>query len=241
MTIAERQGMSEDNNYGGKLTPPKLNSSNCLCITQELPKGILVKRNWILGLVFLYFFTSSADLLHIEVSLFRCKVNHFLALVLFFLFSLERKRWVLPEKQLLLAFFGTVLAMFISCLLGSYPYRSFIYLLVYLFTFIVYFILPFNLLIAFGKETVLKLYFAAFVATGIIGAIQFFLSFFGIIAPFVTQFLTSTIVRAQAMAYEPSYFALYLVPYAMFHNARFLFDSENLFNFSKLRSLFWKN
>lgn len=203
--------------------------------------GVLARNNWILGLVFLYFFTTSADLLHIEISLFRCKFNHAIALLLFLLFTLERKKWVLPGKKFLFATLATMIVMVISGAMAAYPYRSLMYVLVYIFTFVVYFFLPFNLIVAYGKETIFKLYFAAFVATGIFGALQFFLSFFGIYAPFVTQFVAGTIARGQAMSYEPSYFALFMIPYTMFYNARFIFDADKILDFSRLRKLFWQN
>lgn len=199
------------------------------------------RRSLVLFFAFIYFFTTSADLLHIKASLFHFKVNHVLAFLLILIFSLEQKKWILPDKKFVLAFFATLVAMCISGLLGAYSYRSLTYVFVYFFTFVAYFLLPFNLLMVYGKETIFKLYFAAFIATGIFGALQFFLSFFGIIAPFVTQSVADRFARGQAMAHEPSYFALFMVPYVMFYNARFLYDSERMLVFSKLRSLFWKN
>lgn len=199
------------------------------------------RRSFVLFLAFIYFFTTSADLLHIKASLFHFKVNHILAFLLILIFSLEQKKWILPDKKFVLAFFATLLAMGISGIFGAYPYRSLMYVFVYFFTFIAYFLLPFNLLMAYGKETIFKLYFAAFVATGISGALQFFLSVFGIVAPFVTQSVADRFSRAQAMTHEPSYFALFMVPYVMYYNARFLYDSKKILDFSKLRSLFWKN
>ncbi len=204
-------------------------------------KTALIQKNWIIPLIFLYFFTTSADLLHIEVSLFHFKVNHALSLVLFILCAIQKKRWVLPDKKLFLAFLATIVAMGLSAIGGIYPYRSLIYLLVYIFTFLAYFLLPFNLFLLYGKERIFKLYFLAFVVTGIIGTLQFFLSLIDISTPFVTQYMLDTIARGQALAYEPSYYALFLVPYVMYLNARFLFDCEKVIDFSRLKGLFVKN
>lgn len=200
-----------------------------------------LSRSCIFVLIFLYFFTTSADLLQIEISLFHCKLNHALGFLLFLAISFGQKKWILPEKKILGFFFATVIAMIISGSVGAYPYRSLMYLIVYIFTFCIYFLLPFHLLITYGKESIFKLYFAAFVATGGVAVLQFTLSLVGIAAPFVTQFVLEKIARGQAMAYEPSYFALFMVPYVMHANTRFLFDSECMMNIPKLITLMGKN
>lgn len=198
-------------------------------------------RSCIFILIFLYFFTTSADLLQIEISLFHAKVNHLLALFLFFIFSMHQKKWLLPEKKLAVAFLGTVFVMLISGLMGTYPYRSCTYVGVYIFTFCVYFLLPFSFFVSYGHKKIFTLYWAAFLSTGLFALLQFIVSLVGITAPFVTQFVAHTFARGQAMTYEPSYYALFMVPYVMYFNARFLFDCKTVFSPSKLGALFGKN
>jgi hypothetical protein len=54
---------------------------------------------------------------------------------------------------------------------------------------------------------------------------QFFGSFLGFSLPFVKQHLLHNIARGQAMAFEPSYFALYIAAYVMYWNAKQLIPS----------------
>jgi hypothetical protein len=195
------------------------------------------KVNVILVLAFLYFFTSSADQLFVEISLFRIKVNHILALGLFGLLILGRTRWVF-NRALFFTFAATVVSMAISCYFSPYILRSLGYLFVYLFTFLVYFILPYNLVLIYGREKIFSIYKTAFIVTGIIAFIQVALSLFGIVAPFVGQLIGNRIARGQAMTYEPSYFALYMIAFVVYANALYLFAAKSLFSLKQLMKLF---
>jgi len=98
--------------------------------------------------------------------------------------------------------------------------------MLFVFTVVMYFILPLNLVAIYGRKTIFKLYTYSFIATGIFAALQFFSSLFGIAFPFVSQYLLGSIARGQAMAFEPSYFALYMTPFVMYWNAKQLTSKE---------------
>lgn len=97
------------------------------------------------------------------------------------------------------------------------------------------FILPFNLFYYFNTKQFLKIYFLSFICAGSVAVVQFILSFFGIVL-FWAQLQPSGIVRASALSYEPSNYALYMLLFAMFYNAYFILNKMtfNLFNVFKL-------
>lgn len=96
--------------------------------------------------------------------------------------------------------------------------RSLIYSMIYFFSFCVYFLVPFNL-VYFGSENkILKYYILSFFIIGSYAFLQFFFSIFGITLPFSTQKLIFT--RGSAFALEPSFYALYAIPFVFFLNAK---------------------
>ncbi len=199
-----------------------------------------VKSNLVLLLCFFYFLTSSADQLYIEISLFHLKVNHILALMLLAWMILSRPSWSF-DRKLFMLFSTTVVSMAISTCFSPYISRSLGYLFVYLFTFSVYFILPYNLVLFYGREKLFTVYKAAFITTGVIALLQVVLSLFGIIAPFVGQFIGNKIARGQALTYEPSYFALYMIAFVMYCNAIYLFSMKKLFHWKAMLKLLGLN
>jgi len=212
---------------------------------------VIFRREWLFGqlditkniiffLSFLYFFTTSADLLSIKVSIFRCKLNHALAFAIFAMLFISKKPWKL-DKKIFFSFLITTGLMAISAVYSPMLKRAIGYVLLYLFTFCIYFILPYNLVLAYGREQVFKIYKASFIATGVFGALQFFASFGGILLPFVGQTIGGTIARGQAMTYEPSYFALYMIAYVMYYNACYLFFFETVMEKKKIMHLFLVN
>jgi hypothetical protein len=48
-------------------------------------------------LIFLYFLALSADLINLEVGIFRAKISHLMALVLFTVFFLKHKKIILDR------------------------------------------------------------------------------------------------------------------------------------------------
>ncbi|MBY0529289.1 MAG: O-antigen ligase family protein [Rhabdochlamydiaceae bacterium] len=123
--------------------------------------------------------------------------------------------------------------MLIASFFSPMFYRSFVYCLVYIFNFCVYFLVPISM-IYFGDEfKILKLYYISFLCIGSYAFLQFFASLFGVILPFVLQQLV--VARGQALAHEPSFFALYAIPFVVFFTAFTLFSSC----YRKVRSSSW--
>jgi len=180
--------------------------------------------------VFLYFLTLSGEMLNIHFGLFKPRANHIFAFLLLVCF-LKTKRKILFDKDILLiggAFFSSSLA---SAILGEVPLRSFGYLGVFGFSFICYFLLPYNLFLLWEKERILKIYWASFVTIGIYAVLQVVFSMQGIILPFVTQY-AKILARGQGWNYEPSYYALYMTSFVMFYNAKVLFNLNRKINWA---------
>jgi hypothetical protein len=176
-------------------------------------------------LLFLYFFTLSADLLHLEIGLFKVKINHLVALLLG-ICVFTRKKTLMVERKLFLSFCFILGSMVFSALFSPYFNRCLGYLFVYLYHTLFYFIIPFNLILREDAERVLKLYFLSFICVGVFAFLQFGFSLGGIDLLFVQQ-KVGFIARPNAFSYEPSYYALYMTIFVMFWNARQLLDATS--------------
>jgi hypothetical protein len=181
--------------------------------------------NFFFVFLFVYFMTIPAELLHIKISLFKLRVNHVLALWLFVTLCLSQNLRI-ADRKLFIGFLVLLSSFILSAIQGIYPYRSFGYILVALFTYTTYFLLPLNLMLLFDTQKILRLYFVSFLFVGIHAALQLFLSAVGIIDPFVTQYVNPSmetgLARGQAMTYEPSFYALYAIPFVVYANAKYL-------------------
>lgn len=183
------------------------------------------KVNVFLLLVFLFFFTSAADLLHVEIIFLRAKLGHLIALCLGMFLFLQKKA-IEIDKTLLLSFLFVLLSMGISAFYSPWETRSFTYVLVAILTFVLYFLIPYNLVELLGKDLVWKLYKTAFIVTASLSCVQVASSIVGWKSLFSSQILESSLSRGQALAYEPSYFALYMIPYVFYTNAKALFEGK---------------
>lgn len=192
----------------------------------------LQRLDFFYALVFFYFFSLSAELWYVPLFIFKPKVTHIIALILLAVVFFRQKKMVL-EQTLIAPFVWILASMVISMLLGTHLARSFGYLNVYLFNFICYFLLPFNLVRQFDQEKIFRLYFLSFICVGVYAASQILLSIFGIYDPIAVQRVGS-FARGQAWCYEPSYYALYMMAFVMFFNARVVFRRDEKFSKMKL-------
>lgn len=182
---------------------------------------MIQRINYFYILVFLYFLTLSAEKLNVTVGIFKPRLNHLIALVLLGSVFFVRKKLIF-DKKILFPFLWILGSMVISALISISPLRSFGYVNVYLFSFVCYFIIPFNLVVQEDSQKILKIYWTSFVCIGLYAALQVAISFFGIYDPFATQ-TAGTISRAQGWSYEPSYYALYMTAFVMFYNGWVIF------------------
>lgn len=175
--------------------------------------------------LFLYFVTLHADKLSIPCFSFTLRLNNALALLLFFCLSLQHKKslYAMDRKLLkgVLILSGSIL---ISLLLSPYPLRSLAFVGWYGVTLVCYFFLPFIAVKHFSWETVFKIYGHSFFVVGLYALLQSMLSQLGIYDPFATQQFgeEQPLIRANALCYEPSYYALYMTPFVIVVTLRFL-------------------
>jgi hypothetical protein len=176
-------------------------------------------------LLFLFFFTLVCDQLYIEVGPFRLKLSHLTGVAVFLLFAAHYKEWLLPKRYTLPAL-GLFFSILISALGSVCVVKSATYSLVWVFTFVVYFLFPFNLMHWFEPRLLIRLFLAAYCTLGLYALSQVLFSFMGIQLPFSVQ--TLIYVRGSAFAQEPSFYALYAIPLVTFLNARTLLQSTSL-------------
>lgn len=187
-------------------------------------------------LLFLFLSTSSTDLLHINLLLFKAKLTHAIAAVFFIVFILLFKTFHLHHKM----FSFTVIAlasMAISSIESPNRIACFGYLFLFIFNYFTYFSIPYNLLKFVNPELLLKIYYISFFPVGIYAICQVIFSVKGIFLPGVTQYIF-TLARGQGFAYEPSFYALYMTPFAMFYNAKFILQKPAD---RKISEIVWPN
>lgn len=180
-------------------------------------------------ILFLYFLFSSAELLHLTLGIFKPKIGLLFALLLGMASFLERKNWQLPHP-LIKAFLFILGSLTLSAIFGAAPLRSFGYVGVYILNFCLYFLIPYQLLQTMNVDHFFRIYWNSFLMIGLYASLQVFLSLFGIYDIFALQ-RVRYLARGQAWTYEPSYYALYITAYVMFHSClAFLREkSENSF------------
>lgn len=171
---------------------------------------------------FLYFFTLHADQLSIPMYLWNFRVNNLIAFLLF-VFLVAYRRGILPkiDFNILIGISLIVLSLVISTLLSAQVVRSLGYLLLAIYTFAFYFYLVYVLSETLGFINFFKLYVSSFLFVGLYALIQLVLSILGFDDPFANQKL-SFMVRPNAFAYEPSFYALYMTPIVFYFNHLFL-------------------
>ncbi|MBP7074073.1 MAG: O-antigen ligase family protein [Rhabdochlamydiaceae bacterium] len=167
-------------------------------------------------LLFFYLLFSSGEQLHLVLGIYKPKIGHILALVLFGWVMLQKLVWKL-ERRMLIAFAFILASLVLSAVFGAAPLRSFGYVGVYLFNFLVYFFLPLQIVMNTDLDRFFRIYWGSFLVVGSYAALQVALSIVGVYDPLALQRVIM-IARGQAWTYEPSYYALYMIPYVMFHN-----------------------
>ncbi len=171
-------------------------------------------------LLFVYFITLSGELLHIELGLFKPRVNHVVSFFLF-VFVVKTQKKFRYDKDLLWPLLLLFCSIIASAVFGASVIRSLVYGIVYLLTVCFYFILPYNLFYFYNPRRLFKIYFLSFIVLGVYALLQVICSFQGVILPFVSQYAIK-IARGQGWNYEPSYYALLMTGFVMYYNAQAL-------------------
>lgn len=191
------------------------------------------------SLLFLYFAFSSGELLHVVIGIYKPKIGHTVAFLLLIGVALERRVWKLP-RPLMNAFALILASLILSTIFGTAPKRSFGYVGVYLFNFVLYFFIPFHLIQTMNLDRFFRIYWSSYVVVGLYATLQVILSIFGIYDPMASQ-KVGTIARGQALTYEPSYYALYMIPYVMYQNGMALLREKTNNQLLKRLKLFCQN
>lgn len=192
------------------------------------------------ALLFLYFFTLHADQLSFPIAGCTVRLNNLIALFVLSLYLIRfRFQIIRINRRLVFAFIFLTCSIVISLLLSPYKKRCLIFLGWYGFMLLCYVFLPYILMKCEERETIFSLYLLSFICVGLYALFQFSLSFIGFQDPFATQCFYSHFVRANAFAYEPSYYALYMTPFIMMCNFHYLSSPETPFFF--LKKITWKH
>jgi hypothetical protein len=198
-----------------------------------------IKNDLFPFLLFLYFFTLHADQLGFSCAGFHFRINNILALLLFITVALQFKFHLLTiDKSLFFALLLFSFSILLSFLFSSYKPRCLVFMGWYGLTLLCYVLLPYFLVKLWDVEKLLYLYGLSFVCVGVYALLQLILSCLKINDPFTTQHIIGSIVRPNAFAYEPSFYALYMTPFIMMINFHYLFAPKTPFLcFKELNSL----
>lgn len=178
-------------------------------------------------LLFLYFFTLHADRLGVNIAGFNIRISNILAAFLFLLIFKNKIDWrFIYNKKIFFSFCFLTISFMVSLFFTDYTERVGAFFLMYLFTAVCYGIVPYLIVQKYSVEKVFKCYLCSFLAVGLYSLMQISLSLVDIIDPFITQYIGAKLVRPNAMAYEPSFYALYMTPFIVIVNLIYLIDKE---------------
>jgi len=195
------------------------------------------KVDLFLGCIFLYFFTLHADQLGFTLGGFNIRVNNILAvLLLVMLFVRLAQHMFSIDRKLVYALLFIALSIFVSALLSPYKARCMVFTAWFALTLICYVFLPLLLVQVVPFYTLFSLYLLSFMGVGCYALCQLLFSILGLHDPLAWQWIIeSRIVRPNAFAYEPSFYALYMTPFIVLCNFHFLTNREQpFFCFQKL-------
>ncbi|MCH9614524.1 MAG: hypothetical protein SP1CHLAM54_15150 [Chlamydiia bacterium] len=187
---------------------------------RTLALRIRAKPSIFYALLFCYFFTTCADLLNVPLLIFNLKFSHLFAMILFVMYFVKYKSFEFKREIVVLAGW-MILSMCISAFFSPHKVRAVGYIGVYLLELTCFFLLPMNLMMRCDRERLLRVYYGSFVLFGVYSLMQLFASVFGIILPYVSDFW-GPFVRPNSLAYETSYYALYMGLLINYMNARYL-------------------
>jgi hypothetical protein len=210
-------------------------------------EGVIFSRNkgWLFpamgkllpfSLLFLYFLTSSGELLHTVFYIFKPKIGHLVAVIFFGYFFIIFKKMTIP-RPIVYAFLWLLLSQCISAFFSVHIGRSSGYIGVYLFNFIFFFLVPVNLFRVFESAKILKIYFFAFCCMGLYTVAQVIFSLFDLYDPLAWQRIGPVLTRGQGWTYEPSYYALYITAFVMFKNATAILKAKQKFSWKESAKL----
>ena len=174
------------------------------------------------ALFFLYFLFVSSELLNVKLLIFRVKLSLFFALIAFIVFFFS-KRVFSFDRDFLYVALGCFGSLLISAICSENVLACCGFLGLFIINYILFFVFPMNLFAVFDWREIYRLYFLSFTVVGIFASAQVLCSAFEVYLPFTTQRIGS-FARGQGLCYEPSYYALYMTPFAVYHTVRFLLE-----------------
>src|ERR1700733_11959037 len=186
--------------------------------------------------IFLYFLTLHADQLGFTFLGYTIRVNNLIAFLLIVLFMIRfRSHLMSIDKKFALALLCIALSIALSLLFSPYKQRCLLFMCWYIGTLLCYVLLPYFMIKVWDIQKVFAYYCASFVCVGLYALMQLVFSCLNMNDPFAQQRIIQDIVRPNAFAYEPSFYALYMTPFIMMCNFHYLTSpQEPFFCFKKI-------
>lgn len=198
-----------------------------------------VKNDFFSFLIFLYFLTLHADRLNLIIGGYTIRINNIIGFLIALLFFCRfRDQLFSMDKKFSAALLMITFALLFSAIHSPYRERCLFYLGWFGITLLCYLLLPFFLVKMWDAKRILALYLASFICVGCYAMLQVVASCAGFKDPFVDQYIHGTIVRPNALCFEPSYYALYMTPFVFMYNTYFLSHDENSFFLFRKKSIF---
>lgn len=172
---------------------------------------------------FLYFYTLHADLLQLRIAGFAIRLNNLIGIALFVAMALRYHRdFFFMKKEVALPLILMTFCVILSFILSPYKKRCSVFLGFYGMTLLIYFWLPYQMLLKFGAAKVLKSYLSSFVFVGLTALPQ--------LVGFVSSHFRD---RPRAFTYEPSYLALYMTPFIVMATIHYICSRDKDFYITK--------
>ncbi|MCB1180755.1 MAG: O-antigen ligase family protein [Chlamydiia bacterium] len=188
----------------------------------------VIIQDFFYPLFFLYCVTLHADQLGFSLLNFKIRLNNLVALLLLvYLLSRYRNKFIFVDRSLICSVGLLFASMFFSFLLSPYKTRCFFFFGLFGLTTLCYVFLPYWLVLRFDADKLMKMYLASFLIVGSYALCQLLLCLVGIHDPFVQQWISGTLYRPNAFAYEPSFYALYFTPLVVIVNLHYVLNNKN--------------
>jgi hypothetical protein len=132
-----------------------------------------------------------------------------------------RYRLIRFDRDFFLIALGCFATLLLSASFSVNVIACYALLGLFVFNYLFFFVFPMNLFLYFDQKCIFRLYFSSFVVVGAFASAQVLCALWGIYLPYTTQRI-GTLARGQGWSYEPSYYALYMIPCAIYWAMRYL-------------------
>jgi hypothetical protein len=164
------------------------------------------------------------------VGNYNVRINNICAVLLIIFFLIRFKiNLVTLNRRIFFALFLLTFSVLLSFFFSPFKERCIVFFGWYIFTLLCYFLFPYFLLKTWDERKVLHLYGISYIFVGFYALLQLLFSCIDMQDPHATHRIWGDIVRPNAFAFEPSFYALYMTPFVFLCNYHYIQNRQYAF------------